>query len=413
MIDPALHQPAPSDCPCSAPRGRRYVPSSRFSLGIAQEVRGGDRRLLRRQLDHDRPDARLDPHARRARRGGRRRRDRREHQHQQEAAQRRYEPETQHGLTSKPTGPTCHFGGSMVNRPTRLCAAATRPSLSPRLCHVCKRGHGLRAHAPIRAQATECSRRAGGATMRLRTSMRTSPMAAALRHRRRSALAAHPRARSQRPTAASGIRSRRPASIAAPPARRAPPTRRTSRSTTASPMPAPPAPAPAAAAIPMATPPRADRRARSPTPAARSKRPSARPLWPISPPPAGLSPGHFHRLFKARDRPHPARLCRRPPRRPRPRRTARRRHRHGGDLRRRLRLERPLLRRVAGAARHDARRATAPAARGETLRFAVGQCTLGAILVASSEAGRRRDPARRRSRRCCCATCRIAFPPPR
>ena len=57
------------------------------------------------------------------------------------------------------------------------------------------------------------------------------------------------------------------------------------------------------------------------------------------------------------------------------------------DLRGRVQLGRALLRRVEAAPRHDADRLSAPAARAPTIRFAVGECSLGAILVAASEAG--------------------------
>ena len=75
--------------------------------------------------------------------------------------------------------------------------------------------------------------------------------------------------------------------------------------------------------------------------------------------------------------------------------------RHGdrGDLRRRLQLQRPLLREVGRGAGHDADRAIAPAARTPTSASRSAQCSLGAILVARQRARRLRDPARRRSRR--------------
>ena len=50
---------------------------------------------------------------------------------------------------------------------------------------------------------------------------------------------------------------------------------------------------------------------------------------------------------------------------------------------------------------------SAPAATARAIRFAVGECSLGSILVAATRQGRLRDPARRRSR---CAGARPAGP---
>ena len=127
---------------------------------------------------------------------------------------------------------------------------------------------------------------------------------------------------------------------------------------------------------------------------------------------AGLSPGHFHRLFKAATGLTPRGYAA-------AHRAARvrdelrdRRHRHASDLRRRLRLERPLLRRIAGPARHapdplPCRRHRRDAA----LRHRPG--------VARRDPRRiERRPASPRSCSAtippiCCATSRIASPPPR
>ena len=142
-------------------------------------------------------------------------------------------------------------------------------------------------------------------------------------------------------------RARPPASIAGRPARRAWRGPRTSRSTDPRRRPSAPASARASAAGPTSraraerTPPpvaracRADRGGRGA--AARSTTLAAR---------GGLSPYHFHRVFKAVDRPHAARPT---PRRSAPARARGAARRRGsgdrGDLRCRLQLQRPLLRR--------------------------------------------------------------------
>ena len=66
---------------------------------------------------------------------------------------------------------------------------------------------------------------------------------------------------------------------------------------------------------------------------------------PESPP---LPPG-----LQGPDRRDPEGLCRRPPRRPGPRGAGPGRDRHRGDLRRRIQVERPVLRRRDGESRHD------------------------------------------------------------
>ena len=74
-------------------------------------------------------------------------------------------------------------------------------------------------------------------------------------------------------------------------------------------------------------------------------------------------------------------------RRARPRRAAAAADGDRGHLRRRLQLRRPLLRDVRRDAGHDADATTAPAAPHTDIRFAVGECSLGSILVAQSAKG--------------------------
>ena len=102
---------------------------------------------------------------------------------------------------------------------------------------------------------------------------------------------------------------------------------------------------------------------------------------------AGLSPHHFHRVFKAVTGLTPQGLRRGAPRRARARRAAGGGDGDRGDLRRRLQLQRPLLRDVRRGAGHDADATTAPAAPNTEIRFAVGECSLGSILVAQSAKG--------------------------
>ena len=77
---------------------------------------------------------------------------------------------------------------------------------------------------------------------------------------------------------------------------------------------------------------------------------------------AGLSAHHLHRVFKARHRIDAQGLGRGASREARARRARSRRQRHRRDLRRRLQLERPLLRAIERGARHDALELIAPAA---------------------------------------------------
>ena len=81
----------------------------------------------------------------------------------------------------------------------------------------------------------------------------------------------------------------------------------------------------------------------------------------------------------------------------------------GRDLRCGIQLQRPLLRRVGAGPGHDADRLTGPAAPDEEIRFAIGECSLGSILVAASERGVCAILLGRRSRR---AGARSAGPVP-
>ena len=123
---------------------------------------------------------------------------------------------------------------------------------------------------------------------------------------------------------------------------------------------------------------------------------------------AGMSPFHFHRLFKKVAGVTPkAYAAQMQARRARRRlRTARDGHR--GDLRRGVQLLEPLLRESCGSARHDAERGPARGkGRGDPLRDRPGVAWRGA--GGRDRQGRVRDHARRRSRRRWRASFRTVF----
>ena len=122
----------------------------------------------------------------------------------------------------------------------------------------------------------------------------------------------------------------------------------------------------------------------------------------------GLSPYHFHRVFKSDHRRDPEGLCGRDAGAPRRRQAAHGGDGHRSDLRRGLQLFEPLLREHGGAARHDAGRGPARRGRGgHSLRGRRGLARRGAGR--RDEQGRVRDPARRRP---ACARARLAGPLP-
>ena len=122
---------------------------------------------------------------------------------------------------------------------------------------------------------------------------------------------------------------------------------------------------------------------------------------------AGLSPYHFHRVFKSITGVTPKAYA------------AETRARRAAD---KLRTAETVTEAIYDAGFNsssrfyestDARLGMTPGAvrrggAGAVIRFAVGEASLGSVLVAATDKGRVRDPARRRSRMRWCATCKTA-----
>ena len=135
-------------------------------------------------------------------------------------------------------------------------------------------------------------------------------------------------------------------------------------------------------------------RAAAPEPPARRRRraglPRARGGAAARPEHAGRAGRHeplpFPSRVQGRHRRHAQGLRHRAARQPRAPAAARKRQRHGRHVRRGLQFQRALLRSRARHAGHDAH-SLSPAWRGRDIRFAVAQCSLGALLVAASAIG--------------------------
>ena len=145
--------------------------------------------------------------------------------------------------------------------------------------------------------------------------------------------------------------------------------------------------APASAAGPTGSARPTRRSRRSSAPASGSRRPRRRPSLAELAASAGLSPFHFHRVFKKVAGVTPKAFAAQMRARRAAENLAHRRDGHRGDLRRGVQLLEPLLRDRGGAARHDPDRG--PARRRGRRRSASrsARASLGAVLVAATEKG--------------------------
>ena len=149
------------------------------------------------------------------------------------------------------------------------------------------------------------------------------------------------------------------------------------------------------------------RSTRCAAPASRSRRPRRRRSLADLAAEAGLSPFHFHRVFKKVTGVTPKAYAAAERAQRAAEKLQNRRDRHRGDLRRRLQLLEPLLRDRDGAARHDPDRGAARRRRfRHPLRGRRGLARLRARR--RDREGGLRHHARRRSRARWCANCRIA-----
>ena len=100
-----------------------------------------------------------------------------------------------------------------------------------------------------------------------------------------------------------------------------------------------------------------------------------------------MSRYHFHRVFKTATGSHAAGVRLGPSCKTSARGAARRCHGDGSNLRSRLRLRWPLLRGLRRRCSECRRVSYRRGGRAETIRFALGECSLGSILVAATAKG--------------------------